>query len=261
MKVVLLAGGLGTRLSEETHLKPKPMVEIAGKPILWHIMKIYSAHGFNDFIICLGYKGYIIKEYFLNYYMKQSDITVDMKNNEVKVHNSYSEPWTITLVDTGYHTMTGGRINKIKPYVGDEPFMLTYGDGVGNVDIKALVDYHKNHGKDLTMTVVQPSGRFGNVAINDNDGNVLRFEEKPEQSNSWINAGFFVCNPGIFDAIEDNDDTVVWERQPLETISGNGQLQAFKHYGFWKPMDTLREKKQLEQAWTSGNAEWKIWED
>lgn len=258
MKVVLLAGGLGTRLSEETHLKPKPMVEIGGMPILWHIMKIYSAHGFNDFVVCLGYKGHIIKEYFLNYYMHQSDITVDMSNNKVEVHNSKTEPWKITLVDTGYHTMTGGRVKRVAPYLGDEPFMLTYGDGVGNIDIKSLVDYHNTHGKMLTMTVVQPSGRFGNVEMNHETGNVESFIEKPAESNSWINAGFFVCNPGVFEHITEGDQTI-WERKPIETIASQGELQAYKHHKFWKPMDTLRDKKQLEADWLSGEAPWKIW--
>ena len=260
MKVVLLAGGFGTRLSEETHLKPKPMVEIGGMPILWHIMKSYSHYGFNDFVICLGYKGDIIKEYFLNYYMLQSDITVDMATNQVEVHNSKSEPWKITLVDTGYNTMTGGRIKRIAPYVNNETFMLTYGDGVGNVDIKALVDYHKNHGKDLTVTVVQPSGRFGSVEIDHDSNNVTNFVEKPKQSNTWINAGFFVCEPKVFDSITEGDATI-WERTPLEKISQMGQLQAYKHYGFWKPMDTLRDKNQLEKVWAENKAEWKVWSD
>lgn len=258
MKVVLLAGGFGTRLSEETHLKPKPMVEIGGMPILWHIMKLYSHYGFNDFIICLGYKGDYIKEYFLNYYMKQSDITVDMSTNEVKVHNSYSEPWKISLIDTGYSTMTGGRIKRIAPYVDNSTFMLTYGDGVGNVDIKKLVEFHKSNNKELTMTVVQPSGRFGSVEINDTN-QVTDFVEKPAESNSWINAGFFVCEPSVFDHIKDGDSTV-WEKAPLESITKSNQLCAHKHHGFWKPMDTLREKNQLEEEWQSGKARWKLWD-
>lgn len=258
MKVVLLAGGFGTRLSEETHLKPKPMVEIGGMPIMWHIMKQYSAHGYNDFIICLGYKGDYIKEYFLNYYMKQSDITVDMSTNEVKVHNSNSEPWKISLIDTGLHTMTGGRIKRIAPYVDNSTFMLTYGDGVGNVNIKDLVKYHKNHGKNLTMTVVQPTGRFGKVVIDHGSDSVQDFVEKPSDSNTWINAGFFVCEPAVFDEIKDGDPTI-WERAPLEAITAQGELKAYKHTGFWKPMDTLRDKNQLEQAWASNDAPWKEW--
>lgn len=257
MKVVLLAGGLGTRLSEETVLKPKPMVEIGGMPILWHIMKIYSAHGFNDFVICLGYKGYIIKEYFANYYLHRSDVTIDLSNNSLKVHGTQAEPWKVTLVDTGNESMTGGRIKRIQPYVGDEPFMLTYGDGVGTIDIKALVDFHNSHGKYCTVTSVQPSGRFGALNILE-DMTVHSFMEKPKGDGAWINGGFFVCEPEVFDFIKDGDATV-WEQQPMEQIANKGQMAAYKHNGFWRPMDTLKDKHDLNDMWAAGNAPWKIW--
>ncbi len=256
MKVVILAGGFGTRLSEETHLRPKPMVDIGDKPILWHIMKIYSSYGYNDFVICLGYKGYMIKEYFANYFMHQSDITIDLTNNSLETHHSQAEPWKVTLVDTGKESMTGGRIRRIQRYVGNEPFLLTYGDGVGNVDIAELVKCHNESKKLVTVTAVQPSGRFG--ALNLNDSNqVNSFMEKPKGDGSWINGGFFVCEPEVFNYL--NSDSEIWEREPMEQIAKEGQLQAYKHVGFWKPMDTLRDKQELEQAWESGNAPWKTW--
>lgn len=257
MKVVILAGGLGTRLSEETDLKPKPMVEIGGKPILWHIMKIYSAYGFNDFIICCGYKGYMIKEYFANYFMHQADITVDLGKNSIEIHKSKAEPWKITLVDTGMNTMTGGRIKRVMDYVGNKSFMLTYGDGVSNINIKALVEFHWKAQKLATVTAVQPSGRFGAIALSE-EFTVRSFTEKPAADGSWINGGFFVLEPGIFDYIKD-DDATVWERSPLESLAKDNQLAAFKHTGFWRPMDTLRDRIELDNMWNTGKAEWKIW--
>jgi glucose-1-phosphate cytidylyltransferase len=256
MKVVILAGGLGTRLSEETGLKPKPMVEIGGMPILWHIMKIYSAHGYNDFIICLGYKGYLIKEYFANYFLHKSDVTINLKENAVKVHDSQAEPWNITLVDTGANTLTGGRIKRVKHHIGDSPFMLTYGDGVSDVNVTALVDYHKQHGKLCTVTSVQPSGRFGAITFAE-DSQVQAFTEKPKGDGAWINGGFFVCEPSVIDFIEGDDTT--WEKEPMENIAAQGQMMAYKHHGFWKPMDTLRDKNELETEWTAGHAKWKTW--
>jgi glucose-1-phosphate cytidylyltransferase len=256
MKVVLLAGGLGTRLSEETVLKPKPMVEIGGMPILWHIMKIYSAYGFNDFVICLGYKGYLIKEYFANYYLHKSDVTIDLTTNSVEIHDSQAEPWKITLVDTGNESMTGGRIKRIKHHIGNETFMLTYGDGVSDVNIKQLVEFHKKAGKYCTVTSVQPSGRFGAINLNEDD-TVHSFMEKPKGDGAWINGGFFVCEPQIFDYIE-NDNTV-WEKEPMEAIALAGQMMAYKHEGFWKPMDTLKDKQELEENWLNNNAKWKSW--
>ena len=256
MKVVLLAGGLGTRLSEETVLRPKPMVEIGGMPILWHIMKIYSSYGFNDFIICLGYKGYVVKEYFANYFLHKSDVTINMKDNSIKVHDSQAEPWTITLVDTGNESMTGGRIKRIRSHVGNETFMLSYGDGVSNVNISELVKYHQEKGKLCTVTSVQPSGRFGAININD-DNTVHSFMEKPKGDGAWINGGFFVCEPDVFDYIE--GDSTIWEREPMEKIAQDGQMVAFEHNGFWKPMDTLRDKHELEEDWTQNKAKWKTW--
>lgn len=256
MKVVILAGGFGTRLSEETDLKPKPMIEIGDKPILWHIMKIYSHFGFNDFIICLGYKGHMIKEYFANYFIHNSDLTIDLGKNHIEVHNSNCEPWKVTLVNTGLNTQTGGRIKRIQEYIKNETFMLTYGDGVGNIDLNKLLEFHKTHNKYATVTAVQPSGRFGSLNIDDKD-DVLMFEEKPKGDKSWINGGFFVLEPKIFEYIE-NDNTY-WEREPLENLAKENQLVAYKHYGFWKPMDTLRDKRELESLWLSGNAPWKIW--
>lgn len=256
MKVVLLAGGLGTRLSEETTLRPKPMVEVGGMPILWHIMKIYSSHGYNDFVICLGYRGYLIKEYFANYFLHKSDVTIDLATNSLTVLDSQAEPWKITLVDTGVNSMTGGRIKRIKNHVGNEPFLLTYGDGVSDVNISELVAFHKANGKYCTVTSVQPSGRFGALNIGEQN-EVHSFMEKPKGDGSWINGGFFVCEPNVFDYIEDDDTT--WEREPMENIAADGQMDTYKHHGFWKPMDTLRDKQELEADWVSGNARWKKW--
>lgn len=256
MKVVILAGGLGTRLSEETVLKPKPMVEIGQKPILWHIMKHYSWYGHNDFIICLGYKGYIIKEYFANYFLHTSDITMDLKNNKLDIHKSNTEPWKITLIDTGMHTMTGGRLKRVKEYIGNERFMMTYGDGVSNIDINKELQFHKDHGKLATIAAVQPSARFGALDIS-GDNSVNSFIEKPAGAASWINAGFFVLEPQVIDYID--DDSSSWERAPLERIAAQKGLQAFKHKGFWKPMDTLRDKRELESLWKSESAPWKVW--
>jgi len=255
MKVVILAGGLGTRLSEETGLRPKPMVEIGGKPILWHIMKIYSKYGFNDFVICLGFKGYIVKEYFSNYFLHMSDVTFDMRSNSMEVHQNYAEPWKVTLVDTGADSMTGGRVKRVAPYL-DGTFMLTYGDGVADVDINALLAFHKAHGKDATVTSTQPSGRFGALNM-DGDGNVLAFQEKPVGDGSWINGGFFVLEPAVLERI--SSDATVFEKEPLEGLARDGELVAYKHSGFWQPMDTLRDKNHLEELWNSGNAPWKIW--
>jgi len=257
MKVVILAGGLGTRLSEETVIKPKPMVEIGGKPILWHIMKIYSHYGFKEFVICLGYKGYIIKEYFANYFLHQSDVTIDLKENNMEVHDSKAEAWKITLVDTGLNTMTGGRIKRVQKFIGNESFMLTYGDGVGDIDIGDLLDFHRRHGKSATVTAVQPLGRFGAINLGDKDS-VLTFQEKPRGDGSWINGGFFVVEPEVFDYIQ--GDETYWELEPLENLAESGQLAAYKHHGFWKPMDTLRDKTELESLWNTGKADWRVWE-
>lgn len=256
MKVVILAGGLGTRLSEETVLRPKPMVDIGDKPILWHIMKIYSSYGFYDFIICLGYKGYIIKEYFANYFLHQADVTIDLEKNAIATHESSAEPWKITLVDTGKTSMTGGRIKRIQKYIGNEPFLLTYGDGVGNVNISELVQFHHESKKMVTVTAVQPSGRFGALNLSGDDS-VTSFLEKPKGDGAWINGGFFVCEPAVFDFIE--GDHTVWEKEPMEQIAAQHEMIAFKHKGFWKPMDTLRDKQELEQDWNTGNALWKTW--
>lgn len=256
MKVVILAGGFGTRLTEETEIKPKPMVKIGENPILWHIMKIYSYYGYNDFIICCGYKGYMIKEYFINYYSHMCDITVNLSNGNLLVHKSNSEPWKVTLVDTGINSMTGGRIKKIKDYVGNEQFMLTYGDGLANIDINKLIEFHNSNDGLVTVTSVQPIGRFGALDIK-KDGKVNKFVEKPLGDGAWINGGFFVCEPQIFDYI-DNDETI-WEREPLENMTKEGKVYAYKHYGFWKPMDMLRDKIELEKLWNEGNAPWKIW--
>lgn len=257
MKVVILAGGLGTRLSEETEIRPKPMVEIGGKPILWHIMKIYSHYGFNDFIICCGYKGYMIKEYFANYFLHQADITVDLCTNNIQIHQSKAEPWKITLVDTGLNTMTGGRIRRIRDYVKDETFMLTYGDGVSDINVTELVNFHKKNGRVATVTAVQPSaGRFGALGLK-GEFSVEKFTEKPASDGVWINSGFFVLENKIFDYL--TDDSTIWERDPLERIASDGGLNAYKHTGFWRPMDTLRDRMELEDMWTGGNAKWKIW--
>ncbi len=257
MKVVILAGGLGTRLSEETVLKPKPMVEIGGKPILWHIMKIYSHYGFNDFIVLTGYKSHVIKEYFINYYNRYSDVTVDMATNTVEVHKTRNEPWKVTMLYTGKDTMTGGRIKKAQDYIGNEPFMLTYGDGVSDVNIDELIKCHKESGKLVTMTAVQLSGRFGALVIKD-DNMITSFMEKPKGEESWINGGFFVCQPEVFDYIKDGDKTI-FERAPLENLAKDKQLNAFKHRGFWQPMDTLRDKKELTELWESNQAPWAKW--
>ena len=258
MKVVILAGGLGTRLMEETEARPKPMVEIGGKPILWHIMKIYEAYGYNDFVLCLGYKAQSIKEYFLNYYLYNSDVSIDIEKNKVDVHFSNSESFKVTLVDTGLKTNTAGRIKKIQKYVDGETFMLTYGDGVADIDINALVDFHNSHDKLATLTSIQTPGRFGNIEMNE-DGVVQHFVEKPQGDGMWINGGFFVLNPGIFKYLEGDMDDVQWENIPLKEIANDGQLAAFKHTGFWKPMDALRDRIELEALWSSGEAKWKIW--
>lgn len=258
MKVVILAGGLGTRLMEETEARPKPMVEIGGKPILWHIMKIYEAYGYNDFVLCLGYKAQSIKEYFLNYYLYNSDVTIELEKNKVDVHFSNSESFKVTLVDTGLNTNTAGRIKRIQKYLGNETFMLTYGDGVSDVNIKELLSFHQNHGKLATLTSIQTPGRFGNIEMNAN-GNVDHFVEKPQGDGMWINGGFFVLEPGIFKFLEGEMDEVQWEKGPLITIANNNQLVAYKHYGFWKPMDALRDRLELEQLWKSAKAPWKIW--
>lgn len=258
MKVVILAGGLGTRLMEETEARPKPMVEIGGKPILWHIMKIYEAHGYNEFIICLGYKAQFVKEYFLNYYLHNSDVTIELENNKVDVHFSNSESFKVTLVDTGMMTNTAGRIKRIKKYLNNETFMLTYGDGVSDVNIRELVEFHKKHGKMATLTSVQIPGRFGSIEL-DEHGNVEYFIEKPEGDGLWINGGFFVLEPTIFSYLEGDVDDVQWEKGPLINIAKDLQLMAFKHHGFWKPMDAMRDRIELENIWNSGKPVWKIW--
>jgi glucose-1-phosphate cytidylyltransferase len=257
MKVVILAGGFGTRLSEETNKIPKPMVEIGGKPVLWHIMKLYSFYGYNDFVICLGYKGYLIKEYFMNYFIHMSDITIDLSCGSTEVHNSYADNWKVSLIDTGLNTMTGGRIKRIKEYIDNETFMLTYGDGVSDVNIEKLVNFHREKAKKATVTAVQPSGRFGAINIKE-DKIVDNFEEKPAGDGAWINGGFFVLEPEIFDYIL--GDESVWERQPLEDITRENQLAAYQHKGFWKPMDTLRDKRELVYLWDNNKAPWKLWE-
>jgi glucose-1-phosphate cytidylyltransferase len=256
MKVVLLAGGMGTRLSEETAVRPKPMVEIGGKPILWHIMKVYSHYGFNDFIICLGYKGYMIKEYFANYFLHTSDVTFDILHNRMEVHQKYAEPWKVTLVDTGDHTMTGGRVKRIQSYVNGEPFLLTYGDGVADLNIAQLVAFHRAHRKHVTVTATQPIGRFGALTL-ERDNIVKNFMEKPIGDGGWINGGFFVMQPEVFRYIIDDSTTL--ERDPMEKLAGEGELVAFKHYGFWQAMDTLRDKIHLEDLWASNKAPWKLW--
>lgn len=258
MKVVILAGGLGTRLSEETKLIPKPMVEIGGKPILWHIMKSYSFYGFNEFIILTGYKSHVIKDYFIHYYEQYSDITVDMRDNSVKIHKMQAEPWKVTMIYTGQNTMTGSRIKKAQEYIGNEPFMLTYGDGVSDVDITELLNCHKNSGKTLTITAVKPSGKFGALDISQ-DGTINSFKEKPQGDGAWINGGFMVCEPEIFNYIESNRDDVILERDPLENLAKSGMLNSYKHKGFWHPMDTLKCKNDLTQMWLSDNAPWAKW--
>lgn len=257
MKVILLAGGFGTRISEESYLKPKPMIEIGDRPILWHIMKLYSHYGYNEFIICLGYKGYAIKEFFADYFLHMSDVTFDLKNNHMQIHSNYSEPWTVTLVDTGLDTMTGGRLKRVKDYIVDEPFLLTYGDGVCNVNMHELVKFHKAHSKMVTLTAIQPEGRFGMLQIND-ENSIDRFKEKIKEDGGWINGGFMVCEPEIMDYIE--GDATILEKDPLETIARMGQLKAYKHEGFWQCMDTLRDKNLLDELWKNGKAPWKVWE-
>jgi glucose-1-phosphate cytidylyltransferase len=258
-QAVILAGGLGTRISEETHLKPKPMVEIGGRPILWHILKIYSSFGINDFIVCAGYKGYVIKEYFANYFLHMSDITFDMTKNTMEVHTRNAEPWRVTVVDTGEETMTGGRLARVKPYLREQAFCFTYGDGVSDIDIKKLMAFHKESGRLATLTAVQPPGRYGALGFDTKaPEKVTSFQEKPEGDGAWINGGFFVLEPEAIDYIENGDQTV-WEREPLTQLARDGELSAFRHSGFWKPMDTLRDRVELERLWNSGNAPWKVW--
>jgi glucose-1-phosphate cytidylyltransferase len=256
MKVLILAGGFGTRLSEETDIRPKPMVQIGGKPILWHIMKIYSKYGFNDFVLLLGYKGYYIKEYFANYFLHQSDVTIDMQTGKMEVLNNSSEPWKITLLDTGLDTMTGGRIKKAQNFVGNEPFLLAYGDGVADIDLNNLIAFHKSHGKAITISSTQPDGRFG--ALNLNGDKVESFLEKPKGDGGWINIGYFVCESKVFDYIDTGND-VVFEQAPLKNLAQDGELFTFKHNGFWKPMDSLKDKNDLNNLWDSGKAPWKVW--
>lgn len=258
MKVVILAGGFGTRISEESHLKPKPMIELGDRPILWHIMKIYSHYGFNEFIICLGYKQHIVKEFFSNYFLHTSDVTFDLMNNYMEVHNQTAEPWKVTLVDTGLHTMTGGRVKRIQKYIGNETFLLTYGDGVCDVEIDKLVNFHKSHGKSATITAVNAGQRFGVLDLNTNN-QITAFREKSDNDGNLVNAGFMVLNPDIFDNID--DDSTILERDPLERLAGKGELMAYKHKGFWQCMDTIRDKQKLEELWESGSAPWKVWED
>jgi glucose-1-phosphate cytidylyltransferase len=256
VKAVILAGGEGSRLSEETETKPKPMIEIGGKPVLWHIMKLYSAHGINDFIICLGYKGFVIKEYFSNYLLHVSDITFDLAQNKMEIHQYSAEPWKVTLVDTGAKTMTGGRLKQISPHLDENEFCMTYGDGLSDVNINKLIQFHKSEGKLATVTAVLPPGRFGNLKLDEQ--RVTGFEEKPKGDEGWINGGFFVLSPKVLDYID--DDTTIWERTPMEQLASSDNLAAYKHHGFWQPMDTLREKRLLENLWNSGKAPWKTWE-
>ena len=255
MKVIILAGGLGTRISEESHLRPKPMIEVGGKPIIWHIMKMYSSHGVNDFVICLGYKGYVIKEYFSNYFLHMSDVTFSMSDNSMEIHQEFVEPWKVTLIDTGEHTMTGGRIKRVAEYVKDETFCLTYGDGVSDINISELIAFHKLSGRQATVTAIQPPGRFG--VLNIDNGAVNHFKEKPAGDGAWVNGGFFVMEPSVLQYI-DGDDTV-WEQQPLQRLAAKGQLSAYQHEGFWQPMDTLRDKTLLEELWSGDKAPWKSW--
>lgn len=255
MKAVLLAGGLGTRISEETHLRPKPMIEIGGKPILWHIMKIYASHGINDFIVCCGYKGYLIKEYFANYFLHMSDVTIDLQKNSINIHQNNAEPWKITLVDTGDNTQTGGRLKRVQRYLDNEDFCFTYGDGVSDVDVTSLIAFHREQGTLATVTAVQPLGRFGSLSM---DGQkISRFQEKPQGDGGWINGGFFVLSPKVIDYIQ--DDKTLWEREPMERLATEAQMSAYLHHGFWQPMDTLRDKTHLEELWASGKAPWKTW--
>jgi len=257
MKAVILAGGLGTRLSEETSIKPKPMVEIGGQPVLWHIMKIYSAYGINDFIICCGYKGYVIKEYFANYFLRMSDVTFDMRFNQMNVHNGNAEPWRVTLVDTGESTMTGGRLKRVREHIGNEAFCFTYGDGVSNINIRELIEFHKAEKTLATLTATQPPGRFGAISLGQEQTKITSFHEKPGGDGAWINGGYFVLEPDVIDYIA--DDSTVWEQEPLQKLAQDEQLSAFKHSGFWQPMDTLKDKNYLEGLWKSGSAPWKVW--
>jgi glucose-1-phosphate cytidylyltransferase len=258
MKVVIFAGGIGSRITEESHLKPKPMIEIGGKPILWHIMRIYASFGFNDFVICLGYKGYIIKEYFINYFLYNSDITVELSNNNLEIHYSNAESFKVTLIDTGLETNTAGRLKSVRKYVENDTFMLTYGDGVSNVNISKLVEFHKSHNKLATLTSIQPPGKFGNLEI-DSNGSVLSFIEKPSGDGFWINGGFFVLEPGIFKYLQGDMKSIQWEKEPLDSIARDNQLMTYRHDGFWKCMDAMRDKIELEQIWESGKAPWKLW--
>jgi len=260
MKAVIFAGGFGTRISEESGVRPKPMVEIGGKPILWHIMKIYAHHEISDFVVCCGYKGYFIKEYFSKFFIHTSDFTFDLKNNKMEVHNTEADPWKVTLIDTGLHTMTGGRLKRVKEYIGDETFCLTYGDGVSNINIKESIEFHKSKGTKATLTAVQQPGRFGVFSLDDSNS-IKSFKEKPKGdsggSSAFINGGFFICEPSVIDYIE--DDSTVWEREPLENLAKEGELSAYRHYGFWQPMDTLRDKNVLEAMWDKNEAPWKVW--
>jgi glucose-1-phosphate cytidylyltransferase len=258
MKVVIFAGGLGTRIAEETETRPKPMVEIGGKPLLWHIMKIYDHYGFNEFVICLGYKGYLIKEYFMHYYLHNSDLTIELGSNKIDVHYTHTESFKVTLVDTGLNTKTAGRLQQVKPYLGNDDFMLTYGDGVANVDLAALLHFHRSHGKICTVTAVQPEARFGGMDIA-GDGMVSHFKEKPKGDGKWVNGGFFVLRPGVFDYLKEDMTTVMWEDAPMERLAKDHQLMAFRHTGFWKPMDAMRDKLELESLWQNNQAKWKTW--
>ena len=257
MKAVILAGGLGTRISEESHLRPKPMIEIGGRPILWHIMKTYSSHGINEFIICCGYKGYMIKEYFANYVLHMSDVTIDIANNNLSVHQNNAEPWRVTLVDTGESSLTGGRLRRVQPYIGTEDFCFTYGDGVGDVNISRVIDFHKSHGRLATLTATQPPGRFGALTISEKL--VVGFNEKPRGDGGWVNAGFFVLSPKVVNYIDGDD--VMWEQEPLARLAKEKQLAAYRHEGFWQPVDTMRDKVVLEKLWASGDAPWRVWDD
>lgn len=257
MKAVILAGGLGTRLSEETAVKPKPMVEIGGMPILWHILKIYSHHGVNDFVICCGYMGHVIKDFFSSYVARTSTVTFDMQNNSMEIHNQVTEPWKVTLVDTGANTLTGGRLKRVKDFLDDDQFCFTYGDGVADIDISALIAFHKSHGKKATLTATQPPGRFGAIALGGDETKISSFQEKPMGDGAWVNGGFFVLDPSVIDYID--GDPTTWEQEPLRNLAHDGELHAFKHPGFWQPMDTLRDKMHLEEIWASGKAPWKSW--
>lgn len=258
MKVVIFAGGLGTRLAEETEVRPKPMIEIGGKPILWHIMKIYSHYGYNDFVICLGYKGFYIKQYFMDYFMHNSDMTIELNSNKLDIHFTQTESFRVTLIDTGLNTKTAGRLKRVQKYVGDEDFMLTYGDGVSDVDIHALVKFHQSHGKIATLTAIQPEARFGGLEIAE-DGLISIFKEKPRGDGRWVNGGYFVLSPRVFDYLEEGSDDIMWEDAPLDALSRRGELMAYQHNGFWKCMDALRDKVELEELWQSGRAKWKVW--